>query len=575
MVHSVDSDSPLTQETNALPPDYELGEYRIASILGVGGFGITYKAWDTYLDTWVVIKEYFPAQWGYRAGDGISVHPTVQGQRQSIDARLSDYEWGLKRFLEEVRALTRIRHPDMIRVTRYFRANGSAYRVTDYEEGETLAALLQRQGTLSEERLRALLDSILPVLQAIHAQGRLHRSLEPANCYLRSRDGHVMLTGFGAGGKGTIGKRIRPGYSPPEDYASHGEHQGNWSDIYALGAVLYRCISGNRPQEATERLLDDDLQPALIVGAGHYSGSLLAVVDRALSLHPRDRYQDVDEMRSELERSADTDEPAAELKIERAEAESIESETRFPEPEVKLPETDVKLSEPEPQASEFEVEQPIPATPKKRKSRVIRHVFAALMILSMVPMILIGIVAYLWLVPGDDLQAIDIPRYVLKKNASPGTVILNPRLRPDTRIPEPEDTPEPEDQALPEESPVVADADMLEEQGAQQRQTQQEIEQFLNLAKKSLDNLRLTTPKDNSALFYYRQVLELDPDNAVAKKGITEVATRYAWLAKREFRRFNDVKAKRFIALGLSIAPSHPQLLALQAQASELALDEN
>ncbi|HPE71428.1 MAG TPA: serine/threonine-protein kinase, partial [Candidatus Competibacter sp.] len=169
-----------SRRANALPSDYMLDEYRIDSILGAGGFGVTYKALDTHLQTWVAIKEYFPVEWSFRDSDGVTVYANTQGQSSQNDGQISDYAWGLERFLDEARVLAQIQHPYVVRVKRYFRAHGTAYIVMEYEEGEPLSAVLQDGETLDEEEVRGLLEDVLPALQAVHEQGYLHRDIKPA-----------------------------------------------------------------------------------------------------------------------------------------------------------------------------------------------------------------------------------------------------------------------------------------------------------------------------------------------------------------------------------------------------------
>jgi len=119
------------RRANALPSACMLDEYRIDSILGAGGFGVTYKALDTHLENWVAIKEYFPVEWSFRDADGVTVRPNTQGEISGPDGQLSDYLWGLERFLDEARVLARVQHPHVVRVKRYFRAHGTAYIVMD------------------------------------------------------------------------------------------------------------------------------------------------------------------------------------------------------------------------------------------------------------------------------------------------------------------------------------------------------------------------------------------------------------------------------------------------------------
>ncbi|HCB12768.1 MAG TPA: hypothetical protein DEP36_04260 [Gammaproteobacteria bacterium] len=306
----------MTEETNALPNGYNLHRYQIEGVLGAGGFGITYRAIHEALQNEVAIKEYFPAEWAYRDHNGINVRPNAQGQ---IPARQSEppcYQWGLERFLDEAKILVQVNHPGVVRVRDYFSANGSAYIVMEYEDGESLSAMLQRGGILPEHEVHRLLNDIMPALEAVHSQNYLHRDLKPSNLYIRSRDGHVMLLDFGAA-RQALGRRTRsvtsvvtPGYSPIEQYVTVGEDYGPWTDIYALGAVMYRCITGAPPIEAPGRVLKDPVQPAMEIGAGLYSRGLLQVVDQALAVRPEDRFQSVAAMRQALQAVDQSDDRA-------------------------------------------------------------------------------------------------------------------------------------------------------------------------------------------------------------------------------------------------------------------------
>lgn len=300
----------MTEETNALRGGYQLHEYCIESVLGTGGFGITYKARDTHLETWVAIKEYFPVEWSYRTSNGVNVGSNSQGQALLPEVKTSGYDWGLDRFLEEARVLARVQHPYVVRVRRYFRANGTAYIVMDYEEGEPLSALLKRERVLAEDDLRGMLEEVLPALEAVHREGYLHRDIKPSNLYIRSRDGCVMLIDFGAARQSlnqrskSITGLVTPGYSPPEQYLTRSDRYGPWTDIYALGAVLYRCVTGTPPTEAPDRQMWDTLEPATKAGGKGYGKDLLEAIDQALAMVPKERFQSVAEMRDVLAQSA-------------------------------------------------------------------------------------------------------------------------------------------------------------------------------------------------------------------------------------------------------------------------------
>ncbi len=304
----------MTKKSNTLPVGYRLHQYRIETVLGAGGFGITYKAVHEALQTRAAIKEYFPVEWSYRDRDEVNVLANTQGALPTSEAgQDACYTWGLERFLNEARILAQVSHPGVVRVRDFFEANGTAYIVMDYEDGEPLSQLLQREKTLSEEQVRRLLDDVLPALEAVHGLGYLHRDLKPANLYRRS-DGRTILIDFGAA-RQALGRRSKsvtsvfsPGYSPIEQYLVDGKGYGPWTDIYAVGSVLYHCVTGSAPIEAPARVLDDPLRPAEEVAAGKYSPALLRAIDRAMAVRPEKRFQSTLQMRAALESPLEVEE---------------------------------------------------------------------------------------------------------------------------------------------------------------------------------------------------------------------------------------------------------------------------
>ncbi|MDE0702564.1 MAG: serine/threonine-protein kinase [Rhodospirillaceae bacterium] len=293
----------------ALTPGTRLGEFEFRHVLGHGGFGVTYLGWDTVLQSFVAIKEYMPAQIAVRGSD-LTVLPKSRDDEQ-------DYRWGLDRFLDEARMLARFDHPGIVRVRRFFEAHGTAYIVMEHLEGHTLSAVYQSENVLDEARLRAILTPILDALEQVHAADFLHRDIKPGNIMFRA-DGMPALIDFGAARTSvalrsqTVTAIVTPGYSPIEQYStSRAIKQGPPTDIYSVGAVLYRGITGTVPDDATARIVDDGLVPTGQAKVGKYGKSFTDAVDWALQLRSEDRPQSVAEWRGRLETGAARRRPAA------------------------------------------------------------------------------------------------------------------------------------------------------------------------------------------------------------------------------------------------------------------------
>ena len=290
----------MTDHLHALPVGHQLNEYRIEGVIGSGGFGITYKALDTQLDKTVAIKEYLPSDFAVRT-DATTVRPKSTADQD-------DYQWGLTRFLDEARTLARFEHPHLNHVRRFFEDNNTAYLVLDYIEGETLSDLLKREGQLDSTRLQRLVAELLSGLDEVHSAGYVHRDIKPSNIMVRANGASVLLD-FGAA-RQVLGQRsksltsvLTPGYAPIEQYDPKGDDIGPWTDLYALGMVAYRCVSGISETELIDAITrarlerkgkqDQDMKPAVEVGKGHYPSSLLKAIDWAIKVEEEDRPQNV------------------------------------------------------------------------------------------------------------------------------------------------------------------------------------------------------------------------------------------------------------------------------------------
>jgi len=278
---------------NALPLDTMLLEYRLESVLGAGGFGITYLGRDTHLDKPVAIKEYLPGELAIRALDG-SVVP--------VNTELEyNYKWGLERFIQEARTLARFSHPNIVHLNRYFEANGTSYMVMDYEAGQSLYQSLKRAPAPDEAALKAILLPILDGLEAVHRAGFLHRDIKPSNVFIRE-NGTPVLLDFGSArlAAGRASKNltaiVSPGYAPLEQYSADG-NQGPWSDIYALSGVVYRAVTGENPPDVVKRMKADSVPAALAAARTRFSERFLKAVEWGMMLDEKMRPQSVAEWR--------------------------------------------------------------------------------------------------------------------------------------------------------------------------------------------------------------------------------------------------------------------------------------
>ena len=305
------------QPVNALPQGHRIEEYELERVLRTGDFDMTYLASDRNLNATVVLKEYLPSEIVRRTADN-SVAPQEDTFREN-------FEWGMEQFLAEARTLAQFQHPNIVRVHRSFAAQGTAYMAMEYVEGETLAEVLARRATLSESALRAMLQPLLAGLAVVHEANLLHGDIKPENIVLRNEGDSPVLLDFGAA-RQAIGARIRPdtpvvtpGYAPPEQYSAQGE-QGPWTDLYALGGVCYRALTGQTPADATDQSRQDPLTLLRRLCGDHVSAPTLDAIGWALRVDAPGRPQDVAAWRANFLGEAEA--PAAESVEPEGEAEA-------------------------------------------------------------------------------------------------------------------------------------------------------------------------------------------------------------------------------------------------------------
>jgi serine/threonine protein kinase len=278
-------DAPTKVDYVALPAGTLIGRYQVASVLGQGGFGITYLARDTQLGRDVAVKEYLPAALAVRP-DGSSVLP------RSTEVA-DDFGWGRSRFIEEGRTLASLHEaPSIVKVFDFLEANGTAYIVMELLRGRTLEDRVKAEGPLPPAGLHAILSPLLAGLHKVHDVGFLHRDIKPGNIMLGS-DGRPTLIDFGAA-RAAMADRSRtmtaiftPGYAAPEQFTS--AKQGPWTDIYGLAATLHFAITGKAPPSAFDRLMEDTYEALAGVAPQGFDRRLLRGIDAGLSLPPEER----------------------------------------------------------------------------------------------------------------------------------------------------------------------------------------------------------------------------------------------------------------------------------------------
>jgi serine/threonine protein kinase len=282
----------LPDSSSQLPPRTLVADkYLLGRVLGQGGFGITYLAWDLILGRKLAIKEYFPRELCSRARDDRTVQPLNTRSRE-------DFGYGLSKFVEEGRALARFRdYPGIVALLDFFEANGTAYIVMDYMDGMTMKQYLESQGgRIAFDLAVEILIPVMDALREVHRVGMLHRDISPDNIYINS-DRQIKILDFGSTRYAMreqsqhLTVLFKPGYAPLEQYSSGGK-QGPWTDVYAVGATFYRALTGKSPSEAPDRLAQDDLLPPSRLGAKLPPASETALM-KALAVHWEKRFQNI------------------------------------------------------------------------------------------------------------------------------------------------------------------------------------------------------------------------------------------------------------------------------------------
>lgn len=283
-----------------LPPRSVLNHrYLIGRVLGQGGFGITYLAWDQTLNTRLAIKEYLPQAMATRYAGDTTVMP------YSSASSKDGFNYGLERFLDEARTLARFsENPHIVSVRDYFSANGTAYLVMAYIDGITFKQYIAERGNrISYDSALTIMSPVMEALEEVHSVGLLHRDISPDNIFI-TRNNLVKILDFGAA-RYAIGEQsrslsviLKAGYAPEEQYRSKGV-QGPWTDIYAAAATFYRALTGHVPPEALDRMHEDQLEAPSRLGVDIPPAAEAALL-KALSVMGPNRYQTMREFRDSI-----------------------------------------------------------------------------------------------------------------------------------------------------------------------------------------------------------------------------------------------------------------------------------
>ncbi len=437
----------MTQHlTLALGNGTRIAEYRIERLLGEGGFGLTYLALDENLHKQVAIKEYLPVDIAMRGGNA-QVIPRTESSR-------NDFNWGLEAFINEARTLAKFHNPYIVQVFRYFEANGTAYIVMEYVEGRTLRETVQALGQLRQDEIMAILLPVMDGLMDVHGAGILHRDIKPENILIRD-NGNPVLIDFGAARQALGGKSrpitaiITPGYVPIEQYSTRG-NVGPWSDIYSLAAVAYFCLTRKRPEDASDRVIQDELLPAREAASAQALPGFLDAIDHGLAVSPQDRPQTLESWIQALRGDAGPATPRTPPDA----ATVLVPPTPESKPEPK-PESTLKPS-PRPAPSPVAAVPPAAAAVERSSHRRTLVILLALLLIA-----LTGLVAQRWLVTwpptddagtgqvdaGGDATGAGVPPSDSASPSDTGVIAAEPAE------PEPESAPEPEPNSEPVPEP--------------------------------------------------------------------------------------------------------------------------
>ncbi len=506
-----------------LPKGYKLLWYRLESILGQGGFGITYLAYDSNLKHEVAIKEFFPLDVAKRAPDH-SVH------NSSPDI----YNWGLSQFISEAQTLAKCVHPNIVAVNSVFEANKTAYIVMEYIHGQSLKAAIKSGWQPDEAGLKNFVFAVMDGLSHVHDRGFIHRDIKPDNIILRKNLDPVLVD-FGSARKSDneMTSLISSGYTPFEQYdtSRRSDKQGPWTDIYSFGATIYTVITGEAPVDSVTRLgslLKGAMDPLPLISKPAlkgYSPTLLQAIDSALAVQPTDRPQNIEQWKVlfSAPASAQTGHQADKIIDAGADKQARQKQamTGSAEDDRTVVITDKHVSGLNQQVSVNKRAKS--ATPKATTK------WLPLIIICLV----IGTVAILAIFTMRSEQKVNSGSGVASSSDQPGNFQNNSSEQETSRD---------LSTAAEQDSALSATA---------------EIQSLLSKAESDIRSSRLVLPAGQSAQDRYLRILELDPENAEAAAGLYRLRRFHGYLDLTERAMMNNhfERAEEYLKMADQIFP--------------------
>ena len=555
----------MTQiQEQVLQEGTHIGVYEIKDVISTNDYGITYHAWNQHLNMLVVVTEYFPRDLAIRHEGAATVRPK---SKSSQDA----YQYGLQEFIQHAEMLEETSHQNIVGVHNVLQFNETAYLVMDHEDGVSLSKSQDLSPAYSEDELKKLLRSLLNALQYFHEKGSVHGDIHPENILIR-KNGEPVLINFSAARLAFAAHNnkllhvLHTGYAPPELYEP-GNLPGPAADLYALGATMYRCMTHSDPLPALERVkalknnLPDPLQTNLETSAPVFNEQILKSITWMLHLNTSERPQSALEVLTLLDKNLE-------------ETQTMET-------------ADAQMDD-DSKVNTFET-----TTAQSRISLIISSIG-----------IVILVAAGFWYLKQDkklETVALHTPEQTsvelnkeINKKAIPETAVPTPaktgNLLPSEQ-PVPSNIASSEintaetvtapanDKVLPPKTESEAIPQLLDESTTElqpkslvssviENDKNELIKQHLAIAEEHIEALRLSTPPENNAYQQYQDVLEMDPENVNAKKGLQRIVDLYIWFIESAIQGENNKRASIYLDRAEKILPDDPELQGLREELS-------